>query len=487
MEAPSVKQPSELVARPVPLVVDLDAALAASDLLTESLFVLAKRRPRRLLMVPFWLAQGRAHLEHQLARQARPDLGTLPYHRDLLAYLGEEKRRGASLVLVTAADPDLAEDVAREVGLFDRVVASDGATRRSEDQKRDDLVARFGARGFDYVGAGGPDCPVWPAARRAILMRPGPGVAAGVAEVTEVERVFADRAPRLRTYLRAVRPRQWLKNALVFVPLVAANRLDEAGLLLLAFLAFVAFSLCASSAYLLNDLMDLPSDRRHPDKRARPVASGELSATRAALLVPLLLTAAGAVGLLLPPAFLGVLALYYALTLAYSLRLKDVVILDVLALAGLHALRVLAGSAAVAIAPSHWLLAFCVFLFFSLALIKRYAELVVMRALEGANAHARAYRLEDSELLAALGGASGYIAVLVLALYISSDTAHGLYPRQELIWLICVLLLYWISYMWLIAHRARMRDDPLVFAVHDRVSLVLIALMAAVLVAAAVP
>jgi 4-hydroxybenzoate polyprenyltransferase len=278
-----------------------------------------------------------------------------------------------------------------------------------------------------------------------------------------------------------------LKTALVFVPLVGANRLDDAGLLLLAFLAFVAFSLCASSAYLLNDLMDLPSDRRHPHKKDRPLASGQLSATHAVLLVPLLLAGAAAVGLLLPLAFLGVLALYYALTLAYSFRLKEVVILDVLALAGLHALRVLAGSAAVGIPPSHWLLAFCVFLFFSLALIKRYAELMVMRALEGAQAHARAYRLEDSELLAALGGASGYIAVLVLALYISSDTANGLYPRQELIWLVCVLLLYWISYMWLMAHRAQMRDDPLVFALHDRVSLVLIAMMAVILVAAAVP
>jgi 4-hydroxybenzoate polyprenyltransferase len=178
------------------------------------------------------------------------------------------------------------------------------------------------------------------------------------------------------------------------------------------------------------------------------------------------------------------LGLYYLLTMSYSLRLKDVVILDVLALAGLYTLRVMAGAAAFAIAPSPWLLAFCVFLFFSLAMVKRYAELMTMRALEGARAHARAYLLEDSELLAALGGASGYLAVLVLALYIASDAGPDPQAHYQLIWLTCVLLLYWISYMWLMAHRHRMHDDPLVFALRDRVSQVVIALIAATLLIA---
>ena len=238
--------------------------------------------------------------------------------------------------------------------------------------------------------------------------------------------------------------------------------------------------LAASSTYLLNDLMDLPSDRRHPHKRDRALASGRLPVGHALALISLLLAGAVAVALLLPWAFLGVLALYFVLTLSYSLRLKDMVILDVLALAGLHALRVMAGSAAVGIPPSAWLIAFCGFLFFSLAMIKRYAELVLMRTIDGARAHARAYELEDSELLAALGGASGYLAVLVLALYISGDaTEHG-FARHHLIWLVCVLLLYWISYMWLMAHRARMHDDPLVFALRDQVSRVLLGLMALV-------
>jgi 4-hydroxybenzoate polyprenyltransferase len=464
--------------RAVPLVVDLDGSLVATDLLIESLFVLARRRPLRLLMVPLWLAQGKASLKRHLAQEAAPDVPTLPYRREVIAYLEAAKRRGTPLILATAADQRIAQAVAHHVGLFDAVFASDGTVNLKGETKRDRLIAEFGPGGFDYLGSGRTDHAVWRAARKAIPLRSEPGLGKGPAGPPEVERVFATPGPDPLVYLAALRPHHWLKNMLVFLPLAAAHRLDEPGLLLHACLAFLAFSLCASSTYLLNDLMDLPSDRRHPHKRDRALASGRLPVVHALALIALLLAGAIVVGLLLPWAFLGVLALYIVLTLSYSLRLKDMVILDVLALAGLHALRVMAGAAAVAIPPSAWLIAFCGFLFFSLAMIKRYAELVVMRTIDGARAHARAYELEDSELLAALGGASGYLAVLVLALYVSGDaTEHG-FSRHHLIWLVCVLLLYWISYMWLMAHRARMHDDPLVFALRDRVSRVLLGLMA---------
>ena len=271
----------------------------------------------------------------------------------------------------------------------------------------------------------------------------------------------------------------------MFLPLLGAHRIYEIDLLWQGLLVFVAFSLSASSAYLLNDLLDLPSDRHHPRKRDRPLASGRLPLVQGLVLAPLLLGAGLALGALSGPLLSGLLALYYVLTMSYSLRLKDIVILDVLALAGLYTLRVMAGAAAFSIPPSAWLLAFCVFLFFSLAMIKRYAELLAMRAVEGGQAHARAYLLEDSELLAALGGASGYLSVLVLALYITSDAMHDPNVRYQLIWLVCGLLLYWISYMWLMAHRGRMLDDPLVFALRDRVSQIVIALMAATMLIAA--
>jgi 4-hydroxybenzoate polyprenyltransferase len=479
-------QPTRLTARaegkdrPAPLVVDLDGTLVATDLLLESLFVLAKRRPLRLLMVPIWLSRGKAALKRHLAEEALPDVPSLPYRRDLIEYLEAARRRGTPLVLATAADERVACAVAHHVGLFDQVLASDGIVNLKGECKRDRLVAAFGARGFDYAGGGRADRPIREAARRAIVVGDVWRPRANPGEAPAIERLFEASAPDPLLYLGALRPHHWLKNVLVFLPLAAAHRLSEVDLLAQALLAFVAFSLCASGTYLLNDLMDLQSDRRHPHKKDRALASGRLPLVHAVALIPVLLAGAIAVALLLPGPFLGVLALYCVLTLSYSLRLKDMVILDVLALAGLHAVRVIAGCAAVSIPPSAWLIAFCVFLFFSLAMIKRYAELVVMRTIEGAHAHARAYELEDSELLAALGGASGYLAVLVLALYISSEATANMFGRHQVIWLVCVLLLYWISYMWLMAHRARMHDDPLVFALKDNVSRVLIALMAAI-------
>jgi 4-hydroxybenzoate polyprenyltransferase/phosphoserine phosphatase len=488
-EAAALRLPNELgsdAARAVPLVVDLDGTLIGSDLLLESLLLLARQKPLRLLLVPLWLARGRAFLKRRLAEEASPAAETLPYRPALLAHLEAERAAGRTVVLATAADGRLAEAIADHLGLFDRVLASDGVVNLAGTAKADRLVAEFGREGFDYAGSGRADRPVWKAARRAILVRPTRSLSAAAIEVGKMDRVLDAERPGLALYLRALRPHQWLKNALVLVPLIAAQRLWEPDLLLQAGLAFLAFSLCASSAYLVNDLLDLPGDRHHPRKRNRPLASGAIPLQHALALIPLLLAGAAAIALLLPAPFRLALALYLALTLAYSLRLKEIVILDVLVLAGLYTLRVMAGAAAVAISPSPWLLAFCVFLFFSLAMVKRYAELMAMRALEGGRAHARAYLLEDSELLAALGGASGYLAVLVLAIYATSDLAHAS-SGQVLLWLIGALLLYWISYMWLMAHRARMHDDPLVFALRDRVSRILIGLMAAILLAATWP
>jgi 4-hydroxybenzoate polyprenyltransferase len=279
--------------------------------------------------------------------------------------------------------------------------------------------------------------------------------------------------------LESLRPYQWLKNALVFVPLAAAHRLGEPQLLLSALHAFVAFSLCASGVYLLNDLWDASADRLHPHKYLRPIASGRLPRSVALGLMAALLAAATAAAWPLGMRTGTALLAYLALMIAYTLRLKAIVLLDALVLAGGYALRVLGGGLAVAVIPSARLLAFCIFLFFSLALVKRYAELALLRLRDGPAAHARAYLLEDQEFIVALGTSCGALAVLVLALYMSSDTVARLYSRAGFIWLTCVLLLYWISHMWLMAHRGRMTDDPLVFALKDRVSAILIVLMGA--------
>ena len=283
----------------------------------------------------------------------------------------------------------------------------------------------------------------------------------------------------LAAALESLRPHQWLKNALVFVPLAAAHRLGEPLLLARTARAFLAFSLCASAVYLLNDLRDAPADRQHPHKRLRPIASGRLPHDLALALAGTLLAGSAAVAWPLGVPVGLTLAAYVLLMIGYTLRLKSIVLLDALVLAAGYALRVLAGAVAVAILPSARLLAFCIFLFFSLALVKRYAELALLRTRDGAAAHARAYLLEDQEFMVALGISCGALSVLVLALYMSSETVVRLYSRGGFIWLTCVLLLYWISHMWLMAHRGRMSDDPLVFAVKDPLSATLIVLMGA--------
>ncbi|WP_448207460.1 UbiA family prenyltransferase [Azospirillum sp. sgz302134] len=467
--------------RTVPLVVDLDGTLVTGDLLLDCARTLARTSPARLLMLPVWLAHGKAWVKRRLAEEAMPPAQTLPYRQNLLKHLEAEKRRGVPLVLATAADARVAEAVARHTGLFDRLLASDGVTNLTPERKRDRLVAGFGRGGFDYIGASADDLPVWRAARKALLVQPDADATPAVADDADVERIFGTASGSARHHLSALRPLQWFKNGLVFVPMAAAHRLLDVEALSHSLLAFAAFCLCASSGYLLNDLLDLPADRRHPHKRNRPLASGRLPVSRAVLMIPGLL--AGTLGLaaLLPPAFAGLLVLYFALSVTYSLRLKRIAILDVLLLAGLYGLRVLAGSAATGIVASAWLLTFSMFLFLSLALVKRYAELMVMRAIDGGNAHARAYLLEDAELLAALGCASGYISVLVLGIYASTDMPLRSPDQWLTTGAVCPLLLYWISHVWLIAHRGRMRDDPLVFALKDPVSQIILVLMGGVL------
>jgi 4-hydroxybenzoate polyprenyltransferase len=470
----------------VPLVIDLDGTLVATDLLLECFFIVLRQHPLRLLLLPWWLLHGVARLKRELARLAVPDVHTLPYRRELVSLLEAEKQRGRPLVMATASDRILADAVAQDLKLFDAVFASDGSVNLAGEHKCARLVAQYGSRGFDYVGSGRGDRPVWAAARVAIVVDGSDVLGPKPAQGTRVERVLASEAAPLGSYLTSLRPHQWLKNAMVLVPLAVGHQFFAPGILTQALLAFLAFCLCASGTYLLNDLLDLPSDRRHPRKRLRPLASGRMPILHAALLSPGLVAAGFAVGASLPWPFLVVLTLYCILATTYSMRLKDIPILDVLVLAGLNAARVVAGSAALTIALSPWFLAFCFLLFFSLALIKRYAELMVMRTIDGERAHARAYLLKDAELLAALGGATGIVAVLLLALGVDQTKGDAGVAQQGAVWLVCGLLVYWISYMWLMAHRACMHDDPLLFALTDRTSQRIAVLIGATLLAATV-
>ena len=279
--------------------------------------------------------------------------------------------------------------------------------------------------------------------------------------------------------LECMRPYQWLKNTLVFVPLIAAHRLDELDRLRGATAVFLAFNFCASAIYLINDIKDAAADRLHPHKKFRPIASGRLPRSVALALVPLLLAAGMAIAAFVDIRVTAVLAFYVVLMVVYSLWLKAIVLLDALVLAGGYALRIAAGAVAVAIRPPPELLAFFVFVFFSLAMVKRYAELSLLRLAGVKTAPSRCYSVDDSAVLMVLGGSSGMLSVLVLALFLTSEDVGQSYARSTLGWCAAVLLLYWISHIWLTAHRGRMTDDPLVFAIKDRVSVTLITLTVA--------
>jgi len=464
MDAPNAN-PAET---PVPLCVDLDGTLIRSDLLIESLFGLLKQSLLNLLLLPLWLLAGKAVFKQRIAERVELAVELLPFNEGLLAWLREQKAEGRPLLLATASNVKYAQQVALHLGLFEGVLASDGVSNLSGRRKRERLVELYGERGFDYAGNDAIDLGVWSHARRAVLVDVTDAVAEQAKGLAQIERRFETPPPRWRDYLKALRLHQWLKNLLLFAPLAMAHQGANPQLLGQAVLGFIAFGLCASSVYLLNDLLDLPADRRHPTKRKRPFAAGRIPLIHGLVLIPLLLLGALAAALLLPWAFLGALALYYTVTLAYSLRLKQAALIDVLTLAGLYTMRLVAGGAAVAVPLSFWLLAFSMFLFLSLALVKRYSELLTMQNEQRESAQGRGYQVGDLEGLAQFGASSGYLAVLVLALYINSEQVKALYTQPEAIWLLCPLLLYWISRVWLLARRDLMHEDPVVFAIEDR-------------------
>lgn len=461
-----------------PLIVDLDGTLIRTDILFESFFGLLKRNIFYIFLVPFWLLRGKAELKREIANRVDIDVSVLPYHQEFLHYLKGQQQSKRTLVLATASDIKYAQQVADYLGIFDEVFASDGVTNLSSSRKLEKLQAHYGDSGFDYAGNSSADFAVWQGAENAIVVNASTSVAAKAETLTQVSSTFKDDHFSVKTYLKALRVHQWVKNILIFVPLLLAHRFTDSYLFGNAALAFIAFSCCASSVYLLNDLLDLENDRHHPRKRKRPFAAGDIPLSKGLILTPVLLAIAIVIATFLPWYFAVVLAAYYVVTLAYSFKLKQVVMIDMLILAGLYTVRIIAGAAATLIEPSFWLLAFSVFVFTSLAMVKRYTELLAVKSVEGNQPRGRGYVVEDIPLISALGAASGYISVLVLALYIQSGTVVSLYQTPILIWILCPIMLYWVSRVWMQAHRGQMHDDPVVFAIKDPASIICGLLMA---------
>ena len=465
-----------------PLIVDLDGTLLRSDMLVESALAFLRNNQFQALLPLSWLLAGKANLKARLAAAAPLDVTSLPYDRYVISFLQQEKANGRTLVLATASHQDYAEAIATHLDLFDRVLATHGDINLSARNKRGVLVREYGEKGFDYIGNSRDDLTVWASAHKAYLANPEIGVEAAATRLGNVDQVIRRPTHPWRAWIKQLRLHQWSKNALLFVPLLASHRIGELDLLLTGLVAFLLFGLCASSVYLLNDLLDLEDDRQHSSKRFRPLAAGAVSIKAALLVLPaLMLLAFAGAAWLLPWKFTLALSCYYALTLAYSLALKRIMTVDVITLATLYTLRIVAGAMAFDISLTFWMLAFSMFLFLSLALVKRYAELRESRSKGKTELiSGRGYYPGDLDMISSLGAASGYLAVLVLALYIQDQSTQTLYHHPQIIWLACPLLLYWITRTWMIVHRGWMHEDPVVFAMKDRNSLILGALFAAV-------
>ncbi len=461
------------------LYVDLDGTLIQSDLLVESAIGLVKTDPAALWSLPGWLMQGRAVLKRRLTDRAMPDPAELPYRPQVLDYLRGQRAAGRRLILATAADRRAADRVADHLGLFDGILASDGHHNLKGSAKLEAIREHAAGQPFAYLGDCAADEPIWAAAGERLMAGGDAKLHRRVTRDGQACTVLAERGPVMAALFVAMRPRQWVKNGLLFVPMLAGHAVTAENLLSV-FIGIVCFCLAASSIYLVNDTLDVHADRTHPTKSRRPIPAGRLSIPHALAAVPILILASLLISaVFLPWAFLGWLVTYLVVTLLYSVNLRSRLLIDVITLAGLYALRIFAGGAVVDISPSFWLLTLSIFLFLSLGFVKRYAELRSI-ADEEATTHAastrhsdRSYTPEDRGLIQLMGVVSGYAAAIVLCLYLNDPISTELYARPELLWPVVPLFLYWISRIWLIAQRGRMNEDPVAWAVGDRLSWVL--------------
>lgn len=466
----------------LPLVVDLDGTLTHADTLHETLLDLIKRSPGCLLLIPYWLWKGKAYFKEQIAIRAQLNVDLLPFNKEFVQWLQEEKTKGRSLILCTAANKKIAEIVSKKINLFDEILSSDNKTNIAGDAKAALLNQRFGSKQYDYAGNSKIDLRVWRHANAGILITSSKILISKAKVLTKISKVFEVKKNSLLDYAKFIRLHQWLKNLLLFVPIVAAHELSNVHKWALLIGAFFSFSLCASFVYILNDLFDVENDRSHPKKRERLLANGQVSIPRGILIALCMLLLSILIAINLAPAFQICLLVYFSATCLYTILVKRIAIFDCLVLAFLYTLRIISGVLLVGDPLSFWLLAFSLFLFLSLAFVKRYAELALSIHKADRNISGRGYVTSDAPLIQTMGVVAGYISVLVLALYLNSEAVLRLYRSPQMIWFGVCILLFWISWVWMQAQRGKMNDDPLIFAIKDRVSVMSGALFMGVLI-----
>lgn len=467
----------------IPLVADLDGTIIKTDILYESLMLLIKKNPFYLFLIPFWLIKGKSFIKQMAIERVKVDFKYLPYNDDVLDYIKVEKSKGRKIYLATAANEIPAKEVFDYLNIFDGYFASTKNHNLLAKNKTKKLNDEFGVFGFDYIGDSKRDIHVWQSARYAIMVNPDVNVKNAISK-EKILKIFDNKPSKISLIIKQVRVYQWVKNLLIFLPLLMAHRFFEIDLYLQAFYAFLGFSFTASFVYVLNDLLDLESDRKHPRKKNRPVASGNLQVREAIIILPFLLIFGFAISSVLSINFVLLLLSYLILTSAYSFILKKHHILDILVLSSLYTVRLIGGAIAVDVRISPWLLAFSFFIFLSLAIVKRYTEIRVMIQENKEKAAGRGYLTSDESLLSSFGIGSGLIAVLVFFLYAQSPEIQVLYTNHELFYGITPFLLYWIMRIWFKAHRGELNDDPVVYTVKDSSSYIVILIIIILIIGA---
>lgn len=470
-------------AKGIPLVVDLDGTLLRSDLLIETGFRRLAQDPGAIFGMLKELSNGKTALKDFLCAGADCAPETLPYDKTILSAIRLAHLAGRPVYLASGSHDDLVRAVVDHLGLFDGYFATTRTINMTGATKADQLVQAFGENGFDYIGNDAVDLPVWKRARQPIGIRTSASVSAKLRQIAPHAQLIEHERATLKDWARQFRVHQYTKNALVFIPIIAGHMLTLDSILLASFAA-IAFCLAASACYILNDLIDLQEDRVHRTKKDRPLARGDIPLSHAMIAVLVLLLLAGVVSLSISVGFAKILAVYFALTTAYSFFLKQILLVDVLTLAGLYTIRMLGGAVAVGISISSWLMVFSLSIFVSLALMKRFVELTARADSNLESPTNRDYENMDRGMIAALSAAAGFNAVTVLALYVSGNSVSMLYRNPEFLLLACPVLIYWIGRALILAQRRQMQDDPVVFAIKDPLSRLSALAMLAVFVAA---
>jgi len=451
----------------IPLVADLDGTLINTDLLFEAVVLLVKKNPVYIFKMILWLFKGKVFFKNSIFERVQLDYLHLPYNNEVINFLESEFAQGRKIVLATASPLAAGIEIAKIYPLFSEVYGTDNTINLKGEKKANLLVSKYGDKQFDYIGDSSADLPVFARCRLAYLVNPPGSLEKSTAKITTVKNVWKTGKASIKDYIKAIRVYQWIKNLLLFVPLVTSHSLSDFKLLSLSFFAFCAFSAVASAGYLLNDLMDINSDRTHPRKKFRPVASGKIPVLNAVIMAIVLLTGGLLFAAKLNLFFFIILLTYFLVSFSYSVFLKRIVLYDVFILALLYSIRVFAGAIVIDVVLSFWLIAFSTFIFLSLAFVKRYSELIQTGDETGLKTRGRGYEAADHNLLQVMGVASGFLAVVVFSLYINSPEVTVLYARPKILWAISFLFLFWISRIWLFTARGKMTDDPIVFALKD--------------------